>query len=301
MISLPSSRIATVLGSLFGLPLGIPGVVAGVLAGRLLDSVLVDIRARRVICALIRGVAAPRSPYPWHNLLRHPLYSLYVRDAGALGFGKGAEEYLLLISIATEFHRGASLGVEPPDELCEVIGKYMKQHGNLNPRGMQRLCSIVYRASRPVPLVERFRLLESYAGDYAWQSHISFLRSLLSEYPDGEKVLSLGEQSNSGDARPSRFPDVATGVPVSPRLVWDDTASVLLGLEDLASESEVRAAFREKARSLHPDVQGDNEEFIALREAYETLLSRFGAQSEDQAPEGARRDPHNRARSDRHC
>lgn len=45
-----------------------------------------------------------------------------------------------------------------------------------------------------------------------------------------------------------------------------------LGLEPTASTDEVKAAFRSKARSLHPDVGGDPNEFDALQTAYKDAL-----------------------------
>ncbi|MFG0335174.1 MAG: DnaJ domain-containing protein [Maioricimonas sp. JB049] len=47
---------------------------------------------------------------------------------------------------------------------------------------------------------------------------------------------------------------------------------VALGLLPPYSESDVRKAYREKARRLHPDAGGDAEAFKALRAAYERAL-----------------------------
>ncbi|HEY7064337.1 MAG TPA: J domain-containing protein [Chloroflexota bacterium] len=46
----------------------------------------------------------------------------------------------------------------------------------------------------------------------------------------------------------------------------------LLGLELPCTEAAVRQAYREKARSLHPDAGGDARAFVALRAAYEEAL-----------------------------
>jgi len=45
-----------------------------------------------------------------------------------------------------------------------------------------------------------------------------------------------------------------------------------LGLEENASPTEVKAAYKELARKLHPDVGGDMEAFIKLKEAYNEAL-----------------------------
>jgi len=45
-----------------------------------------------------------------------------------------------------------------------------------------------------------------------------------------------------------------------------------LGLEPTATEAEVKAAYRLKARSLHPDAGGDPAEFSDLNHAYTEAL-----------------------------
>ena len=44
-----------------------------------------------------------------------------------------------------------------------------------------------------------------------------------------------------------------------------------LGLDRGADESEVQRAYRERVKEVHPDRGGDEEEFKAVTEAYETL------------------------------
>lgn len=45
----------------------------------------------------------------------------------------------------------------------------------------------------------------------------------------------------------------------------------ILGLEPGASSAAIRAAYRTRAKSLHPDVGGDAEAFLELRVAYRIL------------------------------
>lgn len=47
----------------------------------------------------------------------------------------------------------------------------------------------------------------------------------------------------------------------------------LLGLDPACSEEEIRAAFRRRAKALHPDTDsGDTTGFIRLKRAYDTLI-----------------------------
>tara|TARA_B100000029_G_C17479291_1_gene924966 strand:- start:90 stop:935 length:846 start_codon:yes stop_codon:yes gene_type:complete len=45
----------------------------------------------------------------------------------------------------------------------------------------------------------------------------------------------------------------------------------LLGVDKTASASQIKSAFRNKAKSMHPDTGGDPEKFKQLNEAYDTL------------------------------
>ena len=49
---------------------------------------------------------------------------------------------------------------------------------------------------------------------------------------------------------------------------WYET----LGVARDASEAEIKTAFREKARSVHPDVGGNDNAFVKLNQAYEEGL-----------------------------
>ncbi|WP_255150470.1 J domain-containing protein [Halorarius halobius] len=49
-----------------------------------------------------------------------------------------------------------------------------------------------------------------------------------------------------------------------------DAAFSVLGLPSGASESEVKTAYREKVKEVHPDHGGDTDEFRRVREAYTT-------------------------------
>lgn len=69
-----------------------------------------------------------------------------------------------------------------------------------------------------------------------------------------------------GSRLPFDTPDVAIG---------DDTENAValafatLGLDPSASPAEVKAAYRERAKEVHPDQGGDEAEFRRLREAYD--------------------------------
>jgi curved DNA-binding protein CbpA len=46
----------------------------------------------------------------------------------------------------------------------------------------------------------------------------------------------------------------------------------VLGLQLPCTENDVRQAYRQQARALHPDAGGDPRAFVALRAAYEEAL-----------------------------
>src|ERR1700722_17778038 len=59
----------------------------------------------------------------------------------------------------------------------------------------------------------------------------------------------------------------------------------VLGLDPAASPEAIRAAFRRKARQVHPDVPGtgDASAFVAVRRAYDVLSNRKRRETYDQA------------------
>lgn len=52
------------------------------------------------------------------------------------------------------------------------------------------------------------------------------------------------------------------------------TAFAVLGLTESATAEEVKAAYRERVKSVHPDHGGDKDEFKRVREAYATARKR---------------------------
>lgn len=56
-----------------------------------------------------------------------------------------------------------------------------------------------------------------------------------------------------------------------------DAAFAVLGLPATADEREVRAAYREKVKSIHPDQGGDPDEFRQLKEAYSAAREQAAA------------------------
>ncbi len=78
----------------------------------------------------------------------------------------------------------------------------------------------------------------------------------------------------------------------TPDLTADDAdrtamaAFAVLGLPTDASEREIRTAYREKVKRVHPDQGGDRESFNRVRNAYATARTHAG---EDDADAGAAR------------
>jgi hypothetical protein len=65
------------------------------------------------------------------------------------------------------------------------------------------------------------------------------------------------------------------------RRLYDAQAATQSGLDVLglawpATTEQIKAAYREKAKLLHPDAGGDQERFVELQRAYEAALRRRG-------------------------
>jgi DnaJ-domain-containing protein 1 len=74
---------------------------------------------------------------------------------------------------------------------------------------------------------------------------------------------------NLGYRLPFDTPEVEFGTDEETSTVDPQEAAFsVLGLPSGASESEVKAAYREKVKEVHPDHGGDTEEFRRVREAY---------------------------------
>ncbi len=58
-----------------------------------------------------------------------------------------------------------------------------------------------------------------------------------------------------------------------------------LGINRTASQKEIKAAYREMAREVHPDAGGSNEEFIKVQEAYHVLSDKARKRNYDQTGE----------------
>jgi hypothetical protein len=74
-----------------------------------------------------------------------------------------------------------------------------------------------------------------------------------------------------GSRLPFETPDLdfgAEGPEQGPTVDREEAAFAVLGLPASASEGEVRAAYREKVKAVHPDQGGDMDDFKQLQEAY---------------------------------
>lgn len=65
----------------------------------------------------------------------------------------------------------------------------------------------------------------------------------------------------------------------------------VLGVSRRASDNDIRAAYRSRAKTLHPDAGGDAAQFAHLTEAYETLLDPTQRRLYDTWLRGERRTP----------
>lgn len=78
---------------------------------------------------------------------------------------------------------------------------------------------------------------------------------------------------------PRQAPDGARDAapPRASREAWTlDTALAALGLAPPCTVADVRRAFRERAKTAHPDAGGSDAAFIALRRSYEQALMGLG-------------------------
>jgi hypothetical protein len=77
-----------------------------------------------------------------------------------------------------------------------------------------------------------------------------------------------------GSRLPFETPEIDFGDDDDPGLDRGEAAFAVLGLPSTASEAEVRDAYREKVKSVHPDHGGDPEEFQRVKEAYAAAQER---------------------------
>ena len=75
---------------------------------------------------------------------------------------------------------------------------------------------------------------------------------------------------NLGHRLPFETPDLEFGEAEAGGADSPEAAFAVLGVPDTASPPEIKTAYREKAKEVHPDHGGDREEFQRLREAYTT-------------------------------
>ncbi|WP_255198879.1 J domain-containing protein [Halorarius litoreus] len=75
---------------------------------------------------------------------------------------------------------------------------------------------------------------------------------------------------NLGYRLPFDTPEVEFGDEEETDIDPREAAFSVLGLPSGASEREVKAAYREKVKEVHPDHGGDTDEFRQVREAYTT-------------------------------
>lgn len=77
-----------------------------------------------------------------------------------------------------------------------------------------------------------------------------------------------------GSRLPFETPDIDFGDDEDEGLDRGEAAFAVLGLPSTASETEVRNAYREKVKTVHPDHGGDPEEFQRVKEAYAAAQER---------------------------
>ncbi|MFD1587180.1 J domain-containing protein [Halorientalis brevis] len=75
---------------------------------------------------------------------------------------------------------------------------------------------------------------------------------------------------------PFETPDVDFGADENGRLSPREAAHAALGLPVGATVDEIKGAYRERVKEVHPDHGGDEDEFKRLREAYTTAKKHAG-------------------------
>lgn len=283
MIRLPRSYIGVTGGALVGLTLGIPGAAAGAISGILLDCIISEIRAR---LAIRRTLDSPESARRFagenrrcgiRTLIGFPaiaIRTLAERDRGRLRLRGEDAQWLWVVAGALR-----TTGGLPADAAFRRrMGAHLSAVSGTRVVVGNTVSELVRLESSGLSLERIVDELRAVAGEEAFEHHLVFLDSIR---PDGTPT----------------FREVAEG-----DLMWDPEASPALGLSAPASADRIRRAFRERAQQIHPDRDGGSgAEFVALREAYERLLSRSDGRFADRDSEDDRRGFRSRARSDRHC
>jgi len=77
-----------------------------------------------------------------------------------------------------------------------------------------------------------------------------------------------------GSRLPFETPDIDFGDDENDAVDRGEAAFAVLGLPSTASEADVRQAYREKVKTVHPDHGGDPEEFQRVQEAYAAARER---------------------------
>jgi hypothetical protein len=77
-----------------------------------------------------------------------------------------------------------------------------------------------------------------------------------------------------GSRLPFETPELEWGAEEEDASAVESGAYAVLGLPSGASDDEVRRAYREKVKEVHPDHGGSNEEFQRVQEAYAVALGR---------------------------
>ncbi len=283
MIRIPRSYIGTAGGALIGLTLGPPGVVAGAIIGMLLDRIISELRARVAIRRALGlsdsgsdavGGVRWRERRTLSELPAVIVAALVRHDRRHLGLEDGHAAWLWLVAGALRMTGGL-----PADTgLRRRMGAHLSAVSGSRISVGSTVTELVRLESSGLSIERIVDGLRGVVKEEAFDAHLTFLDSLRA---DGAPSV-----RNSTDGR----------------LVWDPDASPALGLSGPASPEVIRRAFRERAQQLHPDRDGGSEaEFVALRDAYERLLSRSDERFVDRDSQDDRRDFRSPVRSDRRC